>query len=132
VVSPEGRESRTFAFDGLLTALNEARNGRCYSKWYPKNSRSLTTFSCLTNTTMRRRRPLPFPFASLRCQRRSRSIYRINIGRALPAVDSIFLRTDRHGTFRHNACLLAYREPRKYVLAAGKNINTSAPMTAPR
>jgi hypothetical protein len=81
---------------------------------------------------MRRREPLPFPFASLRCQRRTRSIYRIYIGRALPAVVSFFLRTDRHGTFRHNACLLAYREPRKYVLAAGKNINTSAPMTAPR
>ena len=36
----------------------------CYSKQYPRNSRSLSTFSCLTNTVMRRREPLPFLFAN--------------------------------------------------------------------
>jgi hypothetical protein len=35
-----------------------------YSKQYPKNSRSLTTFSCLTNTVMRRREPIPFLLAN--------------------------------------------------------------------
>ena len=35
-----------------------------YSRWYPKNFRSLTTFSYLTNTVMRRREPLPLLFAS--------------------------------------------------------------------
>jgi hypothetical protein len=35
-----------------------------YSKRYPRNSRSLTTFSCLTNTVMLRRGPLPFLLAS--------------------------------------------------------------------
>ena len=35
-----------------------------YSRQYPKNPRSLSTFSCLTNTVMRRRKPLPFLLAS--------------------------------------------------------------------
>jgi hypothetical protein len=35
-----------------------------YSRRYHKNSRSLTTFSYLTNTVMRRREPLPFFLAS--------------------------------------------------------------------
>ena len=72
----------------------------------------LTTFSCPTNTAMRRRGPLPFPFASLRCQLRSRSSYAIYIGRPVPAVNG-FLRPDRHGTFQPNACLLTYRAVRK-------------------
>jgi hypothetical protein len=83
-----------------------------YSKQYPKNSRSLITFSCLMNTVMRRRKPLPFSFANLRWQRRSLSIHAIYIGRAVPATDS-FLRPDRHGTFQPDACLVAYREFRK-------------------
>jgi hypothetical protein len=41
-------------------ALNETESSRGYSSWYPKNSRSLSTFSCLTNTVMRRREALPF------------------------------------------------------------------------
>jgi hypothetical protein len=36
-----------------------------YSRRKPRNSSNLTTFSCLTNTVMRRREPLPFLFASL-------------------------------------------------------------------
>ncbi len=63
-VSPEGREGRCFAFNSLLTALNETRNSSGYSNWYPKNSRSLTTFSCLTNTVIRRRELPPFLLAS--------------------------------------------------------------------
>jgi hypothetical protein len=35
-----------------------------YSTRWPRNSSSLTTFSCLTNTVIRRRDPLPFLFAS--------------------------------------------------------------------
>jgi hypothetical protein len=42
------------------------REPRSYSNWYPRNSSSLTTFSCLMNTVMRRREPLPFLFAGLR------------------------------------------------------------------
>jgi hypothetical protein len=83
-----------------------------YSNRYPKNPRSLTTFAYLTNTVMRRTELLPFPFASLRCQRRSRSIHPIYIGRAVPAADC-FLRPDRHGIFQPSACPLTDREPRK-------------------
>ena len=35
-----------------------------YSRQYPKNRRSLITFSYLTNTVMGRRGPLPFLLAS--------------------------------------------------------------------
>jgi hypothetical protein len=35
-----------------------------YCKLYPKNSSSLTTFTCLTNTVVRGRGPLPFLLAS--------------------------------------------------------------------
>ena len=59
-MNPEGREVRCFAFNSLLMALNETESSRGYSSWYPKNSRSLSTFSCLTNTVMRRREALPF------------------------------------------------------------------------
>ena len=59
VVSPEGREGCCFAFNSLLTALKGTRSSRGYSNWYPKYSRSLTTFSCLTKIVMRRREPLP-------------------------------------------------------------------------
>jgi hypothetical protein len=50
---------------GFLMGLDtptEASGG--YSKQYPRNSRSLTTFSCLTNTVMLCREPLPFLLAS--------------------------------------------------------------------
>ena len=63
-VSPEGREGRCFAFNSLLAALNETRNSYGYSNWYPKNSRSLSTFSYLTNTVMLCREPIPFFLAS--------------------------------------------------------------------
>jgi hypothetical protein len=36
-----------------------------YSRRYPRNSRILTTFSCLTNTVIRRRKPPPVLLASL-------------------------------------------------------------------
>ena len=111
-VSPEGREGRCFAFNSLLTALKETRSSRGYSNWYPKNSRSLTTFSYLTNTAMRCREPLPFPFARLRCQRRSLLIHTIYIERAVPTADS-FLCPDRHGIFQPDACLVTDREMRK-------------------
>ena len=80
MVSTEEREGRCFAFNSLLTAFKETRNSSGYSNWYPRNPSSLTTFSYLTNTVMRRRKPLPFPFANLRCQRRSLSIHAIYIG----------------------------------------------------
>ena len=41
-------ENPSALFEGFLS----------YSKQYPKNSRSLTTFSCLTNTVMLCREPL--------------------------------------------------------------------------
>src|SRR5919112_1638767 len=65
MVSSEGREGRCFTFNSLLTPLKETRNCRDYSNWYPKNARSLPTFSCLTNTVIRRRELTPFLFASL-------------------------------------------------------------------
>jgi hypothetical protein len=34
-----------------------------YSRQYPRNSRSLTTFSCITNTVMLCREPIPFLLA---------------------------------------------------------------------
>ncbi len=59
-------------FEELCSILGQGPAGGCpgglgifsYSKQYPRNSKSLTTFSCLTNTVMRRREPLPFLLAS--------------------------------------------------------------------
>src|ERR687898_1387888 len=64
MIGPEGREGRCIAFNSLLTALNESRNSHGYSNRYPKNPRSLITFSYLTNTVMLSREPLPFLLAS--------------------------------------------------------------------
>jgi hypothetical protein len=41
-----------------------AKGFSIYSNWYPRNPRSLITFSYLTNTVIRRREPLPFFLAS--------------------------------------------------------------------
>jgi hypothetical protein len=71
---PRDRES----YDAAIATLQDrwgyqyqlvAGDGACwkplsYSRRYPKNSRSLTTFSCLTNAVMRRREPLPSSLTS--------------------------------------------------------------------
>ena len=64
MVSPEGREGRCFAFNSLLTALNETGSNRSYSNWYPKNSRRRITFSYRTNTVSRCRDPVLLILAS--------------------------------------------------------------------
>jgi hypothetical protein len=91
-VNPEGREVRCFAFNSLLMALNETESSRGYSSWYPKNSRSLSTFSCLTNTVMRRREALPFLSAGLR-------YIRLILKASLRLTSTVSHRTGRSSSF---------------------------------